>query len=264
VLLLFSDRLTFSGQVYATKNDNPFRFCKPTQFSASSYDMNPQSSFTDNKRPVADAALKNLILNEPQSAVSKLRDLATAPSSKSERIAFLSHLVDLFSPRQWDEISTMCWNSLLEAKLPQLIIEILCEELKNTESVSTTKAPFSSSLYTLFQGKMHIHLACTLSAASQYFKTAMIRDCKRCLSIFIDQANPIVEAIWPYRRDLEADATTWTALGQLFSLLGREIAKSQYALTSLRLSCSHPLLFVVLQWRSSYLQCRKASQCPGV
>jgi len=104
--------------------------------------MDHPSSFTDIQRPSGAApspSLKDLILNEPGIVVSKLRDL-DASNSKSERFAFFYQLTELFSPDHSDELSAMCWNILLEAGLPQLIIEIVCKELKNTESVSNIRA----------------------------------------------------------------------------------------------------------------------------
>ena len=97
------------------------------------------SSFTNYQlEGPSDAALKNLIFNEPRIAVSKLRDLDET-NSKLERFEFLYLLIGILSPDRSDELPPMCWNSLLDAGLPQLLIEIFSKELKNAERVSNIR-----------------------------------------------------------------------------------------------------------------------------
>lgn len=154
--------------------------------------------------------------------------------SNSDRVTIIKQFSEVLSPKNPVTLSITCWNSLLEAGMPQLVVEILVRELKNMENVSHSERLFLTLSSTCFppmsQGNSSHYLSSTLAAACQFLKKSIADDDQSCLRTFINQLDPIVKATWISRQYLEGDLTTWSLLGELLSLLGKETFKSRYDL----------------------------------
>jgi hypothetical protein len=97
------------------------------------------------------------------------------------------------------------------------------------------------------------YLSCTLAAACHCLKTLIANDDEACLRTFIDQLEPIVKSTWRSRQYIEGDLTKWTLLGELLSVLGKEVFKSRCDLIPSDFPCSHYVCYLSSQWNASHL-----------